>query len=373
MLKVGFAFNFNIQRCEIEVGDEEQIIRKGYEPLLKLFIKHGLKADCFVSGFSSERIQEMAPDVLDLMHQNAEKHFRFGTYTYTHPIPQLLTVEEFSMQMQRGIALDKKILRQEPHGFLPPEFAFTKEMGRVLYKNGIRWFIALASQIQLGLKEAGIEREPYAPCRVALGDGTSLVAIPAAYELPDNPPRYEKLMMKGQNPVSRVIGGIRKFAEQHPDGLLLIKRDAETVFIDAFNSGFGGTYEVMDEFLGQLSRLDVVTPVWIDDVVDAQKDMPEISLPDYLGNTRIETFTEGEAAAIWEKTLLVREKIFEAEREGKDSAKIAKAWNHLLLSHNSDGRIGYWHSTWNPGEHTVAPSRRKFVEDNLEFALKSLA
>ena len=44
MLKVGFAFNFNIQRCEIEVGDEERIIRKGYEQLLKLFIKHNLKA-----------------------------------------------------------------------------------------------------------------------------------------------------------------------------------------------------------------------------------------------------------------------------------------------------------------------------------------
>ena len=56
MLKVGFAFNFNIQRCEIEVGDEEQIIRKGYEQLLKLFIKHNLKADCFVSGFSSGKI-----------------------------------------------------------------------------------------------------------------------------------------------------------------------------------------------------------------------------------------------------------------------------------------------------------------------------
>ena len=100
--------------------------------------------------------------------------------------------------------------------------------------------------------------------------------------------------------------------------------------------------------------------------------MPEISLPDYLGNTKIETFTEGAAEPIWNKTKLVREKIFEAEKNGTDPAKVAEAWKHLLLSHNSDGRIGYWHSKWNPGEHKVAPSRRKFIEDNLDEALKCL-
>ena len=372
MLKVGFAFNFNIQRCEIEVGDEEQIIRKGYEQLLKLFIKHNLKADCFVSGFSSELIQEMAPDVLQLMKENNGKHFHYGTYTYTHPIPQLLTHEEFSNQMAWGIERDKSILGITPHGFLPPEFAFTKDMGRVLRDQGIKWFIALASQIKLGLKEAGQDCDAYGPCRVDLGDGTSLIAVPAAYELPDCPPRYEKLMMKGEIPVDQVIAGIKKFAAGHPDGLLLIKRDAETIFIDDFNSGFHGTCEVMDEFLGKLSRIEDVVPVWIDEVVDAATEMPEISLPDYLGNTKIETFTEGAAEPIWNKTKLVREKIFEAEKNGTDPGKVAEAWKHLLLSHNSDGRIGYWHSKWNPGEHKVAPSRRKFIEDNLDEALKCL-
>jgi hypothetical protein len=52
---------------------------------------------------------------------------------------------------------------------------------------------------------------------------------------------------------------------------------------------------------------------------------------------------------------------------------IEKAWHHLMLSHNSDGRIGYWFSEWNPGEHTVAPSRRQFVEENLQAALALLA
>ena len=186
MLKVGFAFNFNIQRCEIEVGDEEQIIRKGYEQLLKLFIKHNLKADCFVSGFSSELIQQMAPDVLQLMKENNGKHFHYGTYTYTHPIPQLLTHEEFSNQMAWGIERDKSILGITPHGFLPPEFAFTKDMGRVLRDQGIRWFIALASQIKLGLKEAGEDCDAYGPCRVDLGDveHRAVVDAPADFTHP---------------------------------------------------------------------------------------------------------------------------------------------------------------------------------------------
>ena len=64
--------------------------------------------------------------------------------------------------------------------------------------------------------------------------------------------------------------------------------------------------------------------------------------------------------------------ILEAEKSSPGRPEVEQAWEHLLLSHNSDGRIGYWHSEWNPGEHKVAPSRRAFVEDNLRRALKIL-
>lgn len=372
MVKLGFAFNFNIQRCEIEVGDEKQIIDIGYRPLLQLFIKYGLKADLFFSGFSSELIQEMDPSLIQEVHAHIGKEFQLGTYTYTHPIPQLLNSKEFTMQMAKGLELDRTIHNVKTEGFLPPEFAYSHEMGEVLYDQGVTWFVALASQIQKGLQAVGVEQDPYFPCKVDLGDGRTLMAVPAAYQLPDTQVQFFKFMMKGMLPVDAVIEGIKKFAELHPDGVLLFKRDAETIFIDHFNGGFDKTFEVMDEFLAKASKLDCIQPMWISEMLEACKNPTTITLPDYLGNTKIETFTEGAAEPLWNLTKEVRSKIEEAEQRGVSTEIIEKAWHHLMLSHNSDGRIGYWFSEWNPGEHTVAPSRRDFVVENLQAALALL-
>lgn len=235
MLQLGFAFNFNVQRCEIEVGDELRIIDRGYRPLLELFKKYHLKCNCFLSGFTTELLSRMAPDVLSMIKEKEGKTISLGTYTYTHPIPQLLRKEEFIRQMRRGMEIDRTLLGAETTGFLPPEFAFSNEMGSVLADEGIKWFIVLASQIEKGIQAAGSDRDPYTPQVVRLEDDRTLIAVPAAYQLPKTPPRFFKLMMKGQVSVDQVIEGITRFAEEHPDGLLLFKRDAETIFIDMFN------------------------------------------------------------------------------------------------------------------------------------------
>jgi alpha-amylase/alpha-mannosidase (GH57 family) len=373
MTRLGFAFNFNIQRCEIEVGDEMRIISEGYRPLIALYKKYGLKADCFFSGFTSELLQQMDPELLDDIKAHKGKNFELGTYTYTHPIPQLLVPKEFEMQMAKGLELDRSILETETEGFLPPEFAYSSEMGEVLSTQGIKWFVALASQIEKGLSQRGIIQDPYEPCTVLLPSGKTLIAVPAVYQLPDTPARFFKLMMKGLLPVDTVIEGVRQFAAAHPDGVLLFKRDAETIFIDNFNSGFTGTLEVMDEFLSKVSALEGVEPAWIGEVAVATPETAEIELPDYLGNTKIETFTEGAAQEIWELTKAVRDAILAGEAAGMDEKILQQAWDHLMLSHNSDGRIGYWFSEWNPGEHQVAPSRRQFVEDHLRAAQALLA
>ena len=372
MLQLGFAFNFNVQRCEIEVGDEDRIINEGYRPLVALFEKYNLKADFFISGFTSLLLQEKAPDLLERIKKGVGKNFELGTYTYTHPIPQLLKREEFARQMQKGLDIDRKLLNVETVGFLPPEFAYTEEMGLVLADHGIQWFIALASQIEKGLKAKGIQRDPYIPYRAVLEDGRTMIAVPAAYQLPQTPARFLKLMMKGKVPVDQVIEGVKQFAKEHEGGLLLFKRDAETIFIDMFNSGFDKTYEVMEEFLSKLSKLDFIKPTWISETIDRAPLDVTISLPDYLGNTKIETFTEGAAKEIWDATVEIRDQLIEAEKNNTHTKSIEEAWEHLLLSHNSDGRIGYWFSEWNPGEHVVAPSRKTFIEDHLEAARKAL-
>ncbi len=372
MIKLGFAFNFNIQRCEIEVGDEKRIITEGYKPLISLFKKYNLKANCFISGLTAELLQELDNEFLEEMRSSMGKTFELGTYTYTHPIPQLLIPKEFEMQIAKGLELDREIFKCETKGFLPPEFAYSKEMGTILYEQGITWFVALASQIEKGLAKAGITQDPFIPCCVDLGQGKSLMVVPAVYQLPDTPARFFKLMMKGLLPVDDVIEGIKKFSKEHPGRILLFKRDAETIFIDRFNSGFEETQEVMEEFLAKVSVLDTVEPFWISEELSACTDPAVIELADYLGNTKIETFTEGDAASIWALTKEIRDKLLAGEASGVDRSVLDKAWNHLLLSHNSDGRIGYWFSEWNPGEHTVAISRRAFVEDHLRAAKKLL-
>ncbi|MBN2554124.1 MAG: hypothetical protein JXB06_15205, partial [Spirochaetales bacterium] len=242
------------------------------------------------------------------------------------------------------------------------------------------WIIVLAGFLEKALaaqsgqragSEAGESREIHTSFNASSRD-VRMTVVPAAYQLPGLPSRFFKVMMKGRLPVADVIEGVRRFAREHPGGLLLFKRDAETIFIDAYNSGFDGTEDVFREFLSGLTALPEARFLTIGEFIRQHPPRREVFLDDFLGNTKIETFTEGEARPLWDLTRKVREAILEAEKSRPGCPEVEQAWEHLLLSHNSDGRIGYWHSEWNPGEHQVAPSRRAFVEDNLKHALKIL-
>jgi len=368
MVSLGFAFNFNIQRCEIEVGDEKRIVTEGYIPLVDTLLEFGLKADFFLSGYSSRLIAELQPSLIDTIRENSTSSFEIGTYTYTHPIPQLLLPEEFQKQIRKGLEIDKEIFGTTPSGFLPPEFAYSEEMAGILYKEGISWIIILSSLISRSNPQLSNENF-YFPYRTK-GKNFLLTAVPAVYQLPETPQRFFKLMMKGEIPVEAVIDGIRTFCDKYPDALLLLKRDAETIFIDRINSGFSETLKVFRDFAKAISTLKNITSVRIGDFLHQHSPRQELRLIDHLGNTKLETFTEGEAKPIWDLTRKVRQALIQKEKKDRPSPSSEKAWEHLLLSHNSDGRIGYWYSEWNPGEHTVAPSRRLFIEENLKKALE---
>jgi alpha-amylase/alpha-mannosidase (GH57 family) len=378
MTHIAFAFNFNIQRSVIEVGEERPIIEKGYIPLLRLLLEYGAKADLFLSGFSTRTLQRMDPGVLDTIKENLGDSFELGTYTYTHPIPQLLLPAEMARQIRRGLEIDREVFGIKPMGFLPSEMAYTYDMVRVLQREGLQWVIVLSSllekslNIDLGDEPGTAKSAEIHTTYTAVSRDVRMTVVPAAYQLPGLPSRFFKVMMKGRQPVKEVIAGVKRFADEHPDGLLLFKRDAETIFIDAFNSGFTGTESVFEEFLSGLAELPDTRFVTIGEFIENHPPQREVVLDDFLGNTKIETFTEGEATALWELTQQVRATILAAEQTHPGSPEVEKAWEHLLLSHNSDGRIGYWHSEWNPGEHKVAPSRRAFVEDNLNQALNIL-
>jgi len=378
MTHIAFAFNFNIQRSVIEVGEELPIVEQGYIPLLRLLLAYGAKADLFLSGFSTRTLERMGPCVLDTIKENLGEFFELGTYTYTHPIPQLLLPAEMARQIRRGLEIDREVFGINPMGFLPSEMAYTYDMVKVLRSEGLQWVIVLSSFLEkslnkyLGREQGGAKTGEIHTSYTAVSRDVRMTVVSAAYQLPGLPSRFFKGMMKGRRPVKEVIEGVMRFADEHPDTLLLFKRDAETIFIDAFNSGFTGTEGVFEEFLSRLAELPDTRFTTIGEFIENHPPQREVILDDFLGNTKIETFTEGEATALWDLTKQVRAKILAAEQTHPDSPVVEQAWEHLLLSHNSDGRIGYWHSEWNPGEHRVAPSRRAFVEDNLNQALKIL-
>lgn len=378
MIHVAFAFNFNIQRSVIEVGEERPIIDRGYIPLLRLLLDHGAKADLFLSGYSTRTLQQMEPGVLATITENLERSFELGTYTYTHPIPQLLLPEEMARQIRRGLEIDREVFGLQPAGFLPSEMAYTYDMVKVLKSEGLKWVVVLSSLLEKALTEdsgnekGSTKRGEIHTSYTAVSRDVRITVVPAVYQLPGLPARFFKVMMKGQLPIGEMIHGVRGFADEHHDALLLFKRDAETIFIDAYNSGFSGTEAVFQEFLSGLAALPEVRFVTIGEFIQQHPPQREVVLEDFLGNTTIETFTEGDAQSLWDLTRRVREMILKAELAHPGSSEVERAWEHLLLSHNSDGRIGYWHSRWNPGEHKVAPSRRAFVEDNLNQALRIL-
>ena len=398
MLYIGFAFNFNIQRCEVAVGDEAIIIKEGYKPLIEVLLKNGIKADLFISGYTSELFKILDPEIIDIIRSgvlpsNISGNFELGTYTYTHPIPQLLNRRELEQQIFKGLEIDKSTYGINPTGFLPPEFAYSRDIAETLVGAGLKWMVVLAKSMETAVvidtgeaspKTANSygqtdrsqgkklsKQELYYPATAVAGK-KEITVIPAVYQLPGTPQRFFKLMMKGEIPVKTVIQGIKEFQKQYPDKLLLFKRDAETIFIDRLNSGFKHTKEVFKEFAESLASLSDIHLTTIGDFIKGHPPVKRISLNDHLGNTKIETFTEDTAKEIWDLTVKVRELLMKAERENPESDKVKQAWEHLLLSHNSDGRIGYWFSEWNPGEHRVEPSRKKFIEEHLNSALDLL-
>ncbi|HEB11174.1 MAG TPA: hypothetical protein ENI06_08185, partial [Spirochaetales bacterium] len=83
MINIAFAFNFNIQRCEIEVGGEDVIVQEGYLPLIRTLLDHGIKADLFLSGYSTNNILEIDTGLIETIKSNLGERFELGTYTYT--------------------------------------------------------------------------------------------------------------------------------------------------------------------------------------------------------------------------------------------------------------------------------------------------
>jgi peptidoglycan/xylan/chitin deacetylase (PgdA/CDA1 family) len=377
MRSIGFSFNFNIQRCEVEVGEEASIIKNGYWPLFEILVEHGIKSNFFLTGYSTEKIFEVDPSFISSLSRQLGNLIQLGSYTYTHPIPQLLTVQEMRRQIQRGLSVDRNILGINSRGFFPPEFSFTKDLARLLLDDSFEYIIVLSDLLARNNGKVGIE-DCYKPYNILLDCERIIHAVPIALDLPNGGRRFFKRMLLGELSPKQAADDLFQFLNGVDDVFVVLERDAESLYVDELNSGVIGTKERLDQFLDivvEKAHADGVSIVHIEEYLSANRIERTEVIEDYLGNTKIETFTQGPSKNIWEKTKIVRERLLNFEKAplSEYEKKILEiAWNHMLLAHNSDGRIGYWHSNWKPGEHIVVQSRRDFVEDHLHKAEETM-
>jgi hypothetical protein len=377
MRRIGFAFNFNIQRCEVEVGAEAPIVSEGYWPLLGALDERGIAADLFLSGYSTQSILAIDPSLADFIRSRLGSRFRTGSYTYTHPIPQMLSPPEMRRQIDRGIRIDEETWGMRPKGFFPPEFAFTRGLARQLLDCGIEYTIVLSNFRAEDAPESD-ESSLYRPYVAELGEGESIVAVPIALDLPGPGRRFFKRMLQGSLSPRDAADGLFSFLDRHDDVFVVLERDAETLYVDDILAGTGGARNRLEVFLDLvISGLGEhgVEICHIEDRLAQSPPSGSVELRDRLGNTKLETFTEGTSRGLWEKTLAVRARLLACDAlplSERERCILERAWEHMLLSHNSDGRIGYWNSDWKPGEHVVVRSRRDFVEFHLDGAAREL-
>ncbi len=377
MRQIGFTFNFNIQRCEVEVGAEAPIVSEGYWPLLTALDERGIAADLFLSGYSTQSILAIDPRLVDFIRARLGTRFRTGSYTYTHPIPQMLSPCEMLAQIKRGIRIDEETWGVRPKGFFPPEFAFTRGLARQLSDCGVEYTIVLSHFLAEDAPESD-ESSLYRPYIARIGEGKSIVVVPVALDLPGPGRRFFKRMLQGSLTPRDAADGLFSFLDRHEDVFVALERDAETLYVDDILAGTGGARNRLEEFLDLVVaglREHGVEIRHIEDRLAQSPPSLSVELSDRLGNTKLETFTEGPSLALWEKTLAVRARLLALEAlrlSSREREILERAWEHMLLSHNSDGRIGYWNSDWKPGEHTVVRSRRDFVESHLDSAAREL-
>ncbi|QQO10184.1 polysaccharide deacetylase family protein [Breznakiella homolactica] len=373
MRYIGFSFSFNIQRCEVEVGDEAPIVEQGYWPLLRTLDTYRVPADLYITGYSTGLINTIDRSLADFIRARLGKGLALGTYTYTHPIPQILAPEEMRRQVMRGITLDRNNYGLSPKGFFPPEFARTNELSRILLDCGLEYTIVLSNFLEQAHPELP-EAERYAPYDIDLGGGKSLTAVPISPDLPTAGRRFFKRMLLGELTPAKAAEALFAFVTRYDDIFVILERDAETIYIDELSSGVTHTKERLEEFLELVTRnapREGFALTTIEDYLKIPQKRKKLRMPDFPGITKLETFTHGPSRELWEKTLAVRERLLSLDRTALDSENrflLDRAWEHILLSHNSDGRIGDWQPEWKPGKHITAASRKQFVADNLKAA-----
>jgi len=143
MLTAVFALNFTMQQTYLPKDKEDIYIHEGYDPLIKtLEDNRGIKASLYFDGFTGRRIAEVHPKLADRIRAGVKRgQFEIGTYTYNHPILSLLPYEDCYKQLAKGLEIDEEVWGVKPRGLLLPEGGYDPSLVKILADLGLEYIL----------------------------------------------------------------------------------------------------------------------------------------------------------------------------------------------------------------------------------------
>ena len=383
-----------MQQTYLPKDKEDVYIFEGYDPLIKAFEENpSIKGSLYFDGFTEKRIADVHPSLADRIRSGIKRgQFEIGTYTYNHPILSLIPHEDSYRQLARGLELDGDVWGVRPRGLLLPEGGYDPGLVRILQDLGLEYILmgprdyvrdypsASVADLHRSYELKGIFG---ARVRCLFTDDAVLPTDTQVYICGG-------IMQGGAESVRQFASRWREISRTDAQGLIAVsKNDADFVYSDSLKKKYAPDphWAHFGESLGrlpwenaadmsrgwaQLAAVPGVRFVTVSQYMDQYPPAGEIELRPGFGWYK--SFAEWLAGS--EKVGLVideaRNEIKHAEYALKLAAKlglkttaaearVAAAWDHLLLAEISVGRRACAH----PGGK---PSR---VAYSMEEALKA--
>jgi len=345
-------WNFNLQASSIALEEEKDVIEKGYKPLIMLYDKHpSIKADVAFTGYTSIRIAEHAPEFVDVIKSGVKRgqfNLMFSA-GYAHAMVSLLPYEDVRLQLERGLDIHRRIWGSNPEGYHCPEGQFDFTLPKLLTEVGVKWaetgdIIYKESPFEEYVSEEDLYRAVYAT-------GIEGSKIPIVFSSRSRFKPVFLRILRHENVTANIKEFIRMMDElqklnKNGDLIISMGMDPELIHYMDPDKGFA-----LDRFMTALEKVSYLKFVTFDEYLRTHKPSKTVSLKTtpssgagmafdvwLKGSEKLDTLCNRarEQIHIAESIIMLAEKL--GFNVSKAKTLLDQAWDHLLLSEDSDAR-----------------------------------